>query len=603
MRRFVTVLLAGFVMVGAQVLVTGGPANALCVGSSLCNPANAPLLAGTGGAVPSIGAGATATGSTATSAVLATGGSTAATGISSTLPSALGGTAGLVLAGAGVLGYNLLQGGDADLPGAGGSVIPGETRTFNDFGGTAYKWGAADPIWVDMTTVATFVVNETTSQPGLQLEVSAPAQPDGPCGMGSANYCDWVDGWQYKLYRQCSGGAWSNFVSGSERVNEGSPEINTRYVPTSGGTGCAPASVTGLRLELKPTETVSDYQLAWEIDLTTTAPSRTLETTIRCKDSLGEVEEVTQTVDLSEWTPSTPVEVPQLQCPEGDRLVDVERRVLTEGEPEVDLGRETVPPELDLIPQRCFESGIACELDLQKRVQGTWTELPNPDADPAPGPGPDSWGDLNPETWPQVESNPETWRCRMGQPGQVSFVVVPLQWCQTMVPEPSGQKTPVPVSNPEPNPAPSPGASPGGEGCLSWGDVWDGSIMYKAVGCALVWAFVPTEGKIQTELSRVENSWSQSEVGQFFESFSVLPGMFNFGGSANCEGPVFSFRPVEDGELVTVKPLYSCDGFAQTMSTFSKAISFVVVGVVGAMGIARLLGYSFGMRSPGTPEV
>jgi hypothetical protein len=307
-------------------------------------------------------------------------------------------------------------------------------------------------------------------------------------------------------------------------------------------------------------------------------PLRTMEQTVTCKDASGAISEITATVGPFQATPGSMVPITGLQCPDGDRLVKVERVVKTDGAPDVELPPLRVPPELDVIPADCFTAAISCRLELERRTNvGTWTE----DV-------PESL------TWPEVANDPESFRCRMGDPPAVPWTAVPLKWCKATFPYPDpnapGETVtdPVPSETPISDVAPTPTPAPGTGDCdLGWTDLFTGAVFVKGSKCVLQWAFVPSSLSMWDLALRLNVAVAGTAPGQAVAGVSdFVDPLSDLDTEADCLGPEIH---VPEARIEHWRPFAACTGVARTMSDWWLPLATMLVYVGVAFTAVRMV--------------
>lgn len=252
---------------------------------------------------------------------------------------------------------------------------------------------------------------------------------------------------------------------------------------------------------------------------TITNPSRWVEQTITCTNSSGGSVTSTLTGPPSDFSGN--VGVAGITCPTGTRASSWSAKVKTAGGPDVNLGGVT-SPDTSSIPQTCFNSGITCGLRLQiSSTTGTTT----------------TWQTCHVGVtsactdWMTQPGYRNTFRCQMGT--GTTWAVVPIASCSTMakVFQPNPTQTPHKTD-------PGPASDPNGCG-IGWGDLLTGAIVYKAVSCALAWAFVPAAGQLATAQGTLSGAFSGSIFGDVFSGFSAWFTPFGVLGTSggDCNGP------------------------------------------------------------------
>jgi len=161
----------------------------------------------------------------------------------------------------------------------------------------------------------------------------------------------------------------------------------------------------------------------------------------------------------------------------------------------------------------------------------------------------------------------------------------------------STEPAPPIVTEPAP-PITSPGVDTptGTDFCsFSFGDVLNGAIMFKAVGCALSWAFVPAPNVLAVEVAEAQASWTGSRVGTFVAPVMEFPGQFASWGDAepDCSGPKFTIPLGSFSQ--EVEPMNACEEPMATVAFWIKlaltaflvwaGITMVINPILLAMGL------------------
>lgn len=133
---------------------------------------------------------------------------------------------------------------------------------------------------------------------------------------------------------------------------------------------------------------------------------------------------------------------------------------------------------------------------------------------------------------------------------------------------------------------------------IEWRDLINGLIVFKAVGCALSWAFKPDPANLQAKVQSVRSTWSSSSVGTFITSAAGVPMAFgSWADSGSCTGPTFSV-PLP-GKTQDVQPLNACNAPMSTVAMWVKVISTAVVVIGGVAFVAYPVLRAFGMPQIG----
>jgi len=110
---------------------------------------------------------------------------------------------------------------------------------------------------------------------------------------------------------------------------------------------------------------------------------------------------------------------------------------------------------------------------------------------------------------------------------------------------------------------------------FSFGDVLNGAIMFKAVGCALSWAFVPAPAALAQEVTEVQQTWNASRVGTFIAPVLAFPTSFDTwdDDAPDCLGPEFTvpFPGLGGADWdQSIRPLNSCSEPMTTVAQYTK---------------------------------
>jgi hypothetical protein len=196
-------------------------------------------------------------------------------------------------------------------------------------------------------------------------------------------------------------------------------------------------------------------------------------------------------------------------------------------------------------------------------------------------------------------------RCEYGIAS--TFLPVPLASCTTLdrYYDPEPPKVPTPFDPTPPGPQ---------GGCdIGWGDLLNGSIVFKAVGCALSWAFVPSEVAVQTATATMTGALDTSIFGDVQTRFANLWTPFSgLASGGDCRGPGITIanpaaRHAGDHLpallIDDMHPWAACSGPAKYVSdTWLGLASFVTYFAAGLVGLRAVLG-AIGMSLDLTDEV
>jgi hypothetical protein len=156
---------------------------------------------------------------------------------------------------------------------------------------------------------------------------------------------------------------------------------------------------------------------------------------------------------------------------------------------------------------------------------------------------------------------------------------------------------PNPPTDPQPPFDPTP-PGPNGGCDIGWGDLLNGSIVFKAVGCAMSWAFVPTDTTLETSFTEISTAAGDTAFGEvstavdnFISPIVSLPA----GSSAGCQGPEVSLTWVNSRFSDPIYPLDVCAGLPKKIHDW--ALPLILIGMWGAalMSSWFFVAQAFGM--------
>jgi hypothetical protein len=151
------------------------------------------------------------------------------------------------------------------------------------------------------------------------------------------------------------------------------------------------------------------------------------------------------------------------------------------------------------------------------------------------------------------------------------------------------------------DPADLPGPAPvdakiGETDCgLGWSSILDGTIVFKAVGCALSWAFVPSEAALTDVHTQLQTALDVSGMGPWMDSLTGIATDFGgvggavagggLGGDGGCAGPHYSITLPHRGTTAAVTtydfdPLNACEDPMKTVAVYIKGL--IVVGLMAS---------------------
>lgn len=192
-------------------------------------------------------------------------------------------------------------------------------------------------------------------------------------------------------------------------------------------------------------------------------------------------------------------------------------------------------------------------------------------ADPDPAPGPD----------PEPDPDPTATGGASPTPTPTSTGADP-------------SPTPTPVTDPNPGPPDD------GQCDIGWslGNVLNGTVVYQAVGCALVWAFVPPDG-FAAEVQTFRDAWDGSGIGTWVGQQVNLPNNAVAGlGGGGCGGPQWTIGL--GGRDYPFRPLDACHEPMASIAPVVKGIAGALVLIVGAKVVSDPVLQALGLpRIPG----
>jgi hypothetical protein len=564
------IAILGMIILPTVVLSTG-PAAALCVGSSICNPANAPLLAefatsaGPTLTTAATTAGATVGGASAAapiSAVPLTAAATA-TGSSSSVWGAAVGKIVTLLGGLAAWKFIAPSSPETTLPtGTGGVSKSGQ--------GAAkwYKYAQASP--VILTHEYSFTITWSGAYNGKPTSATwvASVTPNNGPNTGATD-CTSTNG----LYCKSSVYAtsvtrWHRCYAQSAQTSPGSwvgPNFSAMNMPWANGTsqafGLSSSSnpctygIYDAKIVLAPHADTGypSVDLVWSPN-DPVVPNRWIEQTVTCKTAAGTTSTVTSSTSPNPMTANQLVDVAGLMCPSGSRAVGVTATVKTTGGTDVPLvDAPYVPGEgLDSatvdVPEPCYTGSTACTLDLQRATSTSQT----------------TWESINPEDYPDWWTDPQRdilYRCRYGT--AETWITVPIANCSVYKDGPT-VGDPVPTTD-------TPTNDNSGDCNFGWSDLLTGGIFIRGGKCILQWAFVPSDGFIPNKLTEVQSSWSGTApvvaAGTIHDAWA--PWWATHSVPTNCEGPSFEI-PAWGWE--DLHPFSACGEIAQIVVPIGRPL-------------------------------
>lgn len=569
-RFLVVLVLALGISVGAGSI----PAHAYCVGSSLCNPANAPILAelaGTGSAVPTVGAAATGTGSAITSPIASSAATTAAG--SSIAAEVWGGISAIALSAAGWLGAKALLAPE-ELPAAPNAPPEVEIDSFWIKVHTAPNPDVVIGVYQGPDILAEY--DRATSILHYSFAGIGDVLTTGYWGSIPTEYrysrCD-----SASTQAAYSGNTTSSLENGWDRQVQ------------------LPACIDLLEFHTVRTWTATNSPATWGpwIDLlnrpTGGAYTYKLETELNCTGSpVQRFYSDPFTVNPSEGVP-----LPMRLCPDGEKVTATRIWLRVLENPALDkLLAETIVPDYlqELVPDDCVKAGSDdCTLELKRN-------------------GVSIVGNLSEADW---ETKGGNLQCSYGG------VVVDLRFCravygrQPRMSEPVAVTEPVPTTTPFPYPTTAPDFPPLGEpepptpgtdegSCIRWSlsSILSGEVMFQAVGCAMEWAFVPEQATFTATAAIMQASWYTSGPVMFMtEGSGIISATGDSIGSlmsGNCQGPAINLPNYSE-------PLYllnACDPPVSTVAGWTHLGSAFVFAFFGLVGALRVVLAAFNIHLP-----
>lgn len=586
MVRFRAAAAAFVVAVVALVgFFTPGPASAVplpltapCVGSSVCSPAAPGIiaeLAAQGGGVTTAGTSLTAAEAASFQGIVAGYGATATASGSSIVgaASAVGASgSSLPFVGAAV---GLLTGGVA----AWGLQLDGDTTGLPAGSTGAVGIGDLSFSLAGFTYTISVNLNAAQTGPNYYSVIS-----------GSATPYQGDPGTQLFFQLKCNG-AWdaTNYASlNGWQFTYANPTL-TQNAPVS--TGCRTGSIQEIRVLTGSNFSTATVRTTATINWSSGAPQRWVEQTVTCKNRAGTEVSVTNSSAAGAWTGSEAVQLLALMCPSGYRAKSWSAKVKTQGGADTDLG--TVPgtsyPSNPADADCGYVGDSLCILRLERRSSvsaDTWVSCHT--------------GSVACTKWAEDPARDQTYRCRYG-PAAGPFVTVSLGACSIYVNAfPADPETNTPTIE-QPAPLPGPSSPPADANCdLGWADVLSGAVVYKAVSCALAWAFVPSDTAFSSAQTKVSTAWTTSSVGQLltaeFEALSSLA-TIGEGQGSSCAGLQYEFPLLGAGhDPIEVNLLDACEEPMSDLAPIVKTIGSVVIIVYGVFELVRLIGVGLGVQ-------
>lgn len=324
-------------------------------------------------------------------------------------------------------------------------------------------------------------------------------------------------------------------------------------------------------------------------DLGATAPSadRYVEQTVTCRNSSGVDTDIVATsgaLPAITGANQSLASIPAVDCPDGSRLVGAQTDLVTDGTATVvELHPDYTAPDTVMdIPQECVTGSTDCVLLLEylTTVAGVATWLSCFEA---------GYGCAD---WHSVANKALVYRCTYGATSPVEVLLSACNvYKDTFKPGGAEYTWPEPTTDPETDP---------GDCSLGWGDLLNGSIVYKAVSCALKWAFVPPAGTFEALGDQLAADFNATAIGTVYEAGDdILAPVVSAEASTDCGGPVIDASPV--GLPDDFRPLNTCGEGAAEVMAFWLPLSAVIVYIGVFFNCARILMRVFGIQ-PGPLE-
>jgi hypothetical protein len=318
--------------------------------------------------------------------------------------------------------------------------------------------------------------------------------------------------------------------------------------------GCSsqPCTIAGWTGYLSPPSATSLTGPMQYVVMTRAAPSsalgtpgaavtgRTIEQTVSCKKTDGTTYSYTNTSDASAaFTAASVLGVAGLMCDTGDTATGVGAKLKTPGKPDVVIANPAS------------------------------SKTPNPQWD------------------------------HMADPAKSLALATNTEWQFPVTGEPPIVQPAAPASESTIPGTPTP---TGTDSCgMSFASVLDGSIMFRAVGCALSWAFVPDSGRVAVQTKVAQDSWTTSRTGKLANAVLALPvGLGALGlAPTDCKGPKFTIPLGSFSQ--DLEPMNACAEPMKTVAYWVKVALTIVMVIGTAIFIINPL--LIGLKLNAMPEV
>lgn len=303
------------------------------------------------------------------------------------------------------------------------------------------------------------------------------------------------------------------------------------------------------------------------------APSRYVEQTVTCSD--GSSSTITGTP--AELHSGGTIGILALSCPSGTRLTGGSDVLKTSGGSDLTLATLT-PPDTSGIPSACLAAGNSCTLRLQYQTStGVWATC-------------ETGVDSVCTGFMTSAAATDVYRCQYGTGS--TWYTVALRACSQF----ASQWSSTPSTGADPYSTSDPGPTTDGTCGIGWGDVLSGAIVYKAVGCAMQWAFVPSEATLQTSTTTLTDAWDGSVLGQTATALGnfVGPLVTSPSGSApDCHGPSVSIAWVNSAWTAPVYPLDVCAGVPKKIHDWALPFILVLMWATALVSAWFFVGQAF----------
>jgi len=307
---------------------------------------------------------------------------------------------------------------------------------------------------------------------------------------------------------------------------------------------------------------------------TNPSPPRYVEQTVTCKRADGTTHSITMTTTPAEAVAGAVLTVAGILCPSGEKATSATRKLKADDATDVDLGSQTWPDTPE-IPYSCSSTTVVvCQVRLQyAETPTTWKDCPIGVKSVCTG-------------WASTPNKEDTYRCLYGT--GTTWSLVTLSSCTTIPTDDVVADPPwVDVDTPE-------------SFCdFSWGDVLTGAIVFKAVGCALKWAFVPSSSTLTSVQAQVSTAWDGTApaevIGAVSDVSAPLRDLSEADDTPDCLGPEVDW---DWGFLPHAHPFSTCSGLPATLSAFFKPILGAAVLLLALSTSVRTLGKTVGLSTP-----